>query len=83
MLQCYNPNAAQAYVQIFNVASGSVTLGTTVPLLSVPIAATQTGGFALGTVGAQFGTAISMAATTTATGLTANSTALDCNLLYN
>ena len=30
-LYCYNPNASVAYVQVFNTASGSVTLGTTKP----------------------------------------------------
>lgn len=83
MAQCYNPNSSQIYVQVFNVASGSVTLGTTVPLLSIPIAATATGGFALSNPGINFSTAMSAAITTTATGLTAPSTAGDCNFAYN
>lgn len=83
MLQCGNVNTSEEYVQIFNVASGSVTLGTTAPTLSVPIAATATGGFAFSMIGVQFSTAISVAATTTATGSTAPSTALDCNVTYN
>jgi hypothetical protein len=83
MLQCYNPNSTQAYVQVFNVASGSVTLGTTTPLQSYAIAPSSTGGLAMSSVGVQFSTAISIAATTTAIGSTAPATAIDCNVAYN
>jgi hypothetical protein len=83
MLQCYNPNATQAYVQVFNIVSGSVTLGTTAPTLSIPIAPTSTGGYALSNPGINFSTAISLAAATTATGLTAPGSNLDCNVAYN
>jgi hypothetical protein len=84
MLYCYNPNSVQAYVQVFNVASGSVTLGTTSPTGgSYPIAPTSTGGLAMSSIGIQFSTAISVAATTTATGSTALTTAIDCNAAYN
>jgi len=82
MLHCGNSNAAQGYVQIFNLAAGSVVLGTTVPLLSVVIAPTSTGGFALAAPMA-FSTAMSAAATTTAGGSTALGTALDCNVAFN
>jgi hypothetical protein len=83
MLQCYNPNSSQAYIQVFNVASGSVTLGSTTPILSIAIAPLSTGGFVLANPGINFSTAISAASTTTATGSTANSTAPDCNVVYN
>ena len=83
MLQCGNTNSTEVYVQIYNIASGSVTVGTSTPTLSIPIAATGTGGFTLSLQGLQFGTAISAAATTTATGGTAPSTALDCNAGFN
>lgn len=83
LVQCYNPNATVAYAQVFNIASGSVTLGTSTPLLSVPIPATSNGGFAMSTVPVAFGTAMSWAATTTATGSTAPGTALTCNAAYN
>ena len=83
MLQCYNPNSTQAYIQIFNIASGSVSLGSSTPLQSIPIGPTNTGGFTLSLVGLQFSTAISVAATTTATGSSAPSTAIDCNAAYN
>lgn len=81
MLQCGNTNASEAYVQIYNIASGSVTVGTSTPTLSIPIAATATGGFAMA-LPATFGTAMSAAATTTATGGSAPGTALDCNVAY-
>lgn len=83
MLQCYNPNAVVIYVQVFNLAFGSVTLGTTAPTLSIPIAATSTGGYALANPGINFSAAMSAAVTTTATGLTAAGTATDCNVVYN
>lgn len=80
---CYNPNSSTAYVQIFNIASGSVTLGSSVAVDVVPIPATLNGGFTLPLPGEQFSTAISFAATTTATGSTAPATALTCSYVYN
>src|SRR5882672_2127288 len=81
-IQCYNPNSSQIYVQLFNVASGSVTLGVTAPNLSIPIGPTATGGWAQ-EGGFAFGTAITAAATSTATGSTAPTTAPDCNIAFN
>jgi hypothetical protein len=80
---CYNPNATAAYVQIFNIASGSVTLGTSVAVDTVPVPATSTAGFILPLPGENYATAISFAATTTATGSTAPGTALTCSYGYN
>ncbi len=80
---CYNPNASVAYVQIFNIASGSVTLGTSTPVDVVPVPATLNGGFTLAFPGEQFGNAISYAATTTATGSAALGTPLTCSYGYN
>lgn len=82
MIQCYNPNSSQVYIQIFDAATTGVTLGTTPPKLSIAIGATSTGGFILSAPGIGFSTAISVAATTTATGSTAPATAPDCNALY-
>ena len=86
LLQCGNTNASEAYVQVFSVPSASVTLGTTAPDYSVPIAATSTGGFSMA-MPIQFtggtNTGLSVAATTTATGSTALGAALDCNVAYN
>lgn len=83
MLQCYNPNATPIYVQTYDIASGSVTVGTSTPNLSIPIAATSTGGFALANPGIKFLTAMSMAVTTSATGGTGPGTGADCNVAYN
>ncbi len=81
-VQCYNPNTSQAYVQVFNTASP--TLGSTTPTLSVPIGPTATGGLAMSAYGVALGgSAIVIAATTTATGSTAPSTAVDCNVGYH
>lgn len=77
-----NPNTSDAWVQFFDLASAGVTVGTTVPTLSLWVPA----GGALDTSlvePATFATAITIAATTTATGSTAPSTGLVTNLLYN
>lgn len=82
-LLCYNPNSAVAYVQIFNATTANVTLGTTVPTWFLPVQATTMNGFNLPIgSGYQFSTAISIAATTTPLGSTANSTALSCSFGY-
>lgn len=77
----YNPNSSVSYIQAFNVASGSVTLGTTAPTLVIPIPAAAAANVEWAN-GIAFGTAISFAATTTATGNTAPTTALTGFLLY-
>lgn len=81
-LYCYNPNSSVAYVQVFNATPTGVTLGSTTPLGSFAVAATSIGGFG-SNIGDSYSTAISVAATTTVKGLTAPSTALDCNVSYN
>ena len=35
-----NVSGSAAFVQLFDLAAGSVTLGTTIPLISMPVAAT-------------------------------------------
>jgi hypothetical protein len=80
---CSNADATHwAYFQVFNVASGSVTVGTTA---SVPygIPPASSSGFTMGPVGDQYSTAISAAATSTATNGTAPTTAIDCTVSYN
>lgn len=74
---CANPNTAAAYVQIFDI-SGAVTLGTSTPKWSIRIPPND-GAANLSGVNLNFATAIKIAATTTATGSTAPTTALDCN----
>jgi hypothetical protein len=77
----YNPNSSVSYIQVFNVASGSVTLGTTAPTLVIPLPAGAAANVEWAN-GIAFGAAISFAATTTATGNTAPTTALTGFLLY-
>lgn len=62
-----NPNAAAAYVQLFNVAAGGVTVGVTAPnyVLFVP---PQGAASIIYSTPLGFGTAITYACTTTATG---------------
>lgn len=75
----FNTTAAVAYVQIFNVAAGSVTLGTTAPTMSIGIPAS--GGATVNfDKGIAFGTAMSYACTTTRAGLTGAT--CDVNFFY-
>lgn len=77
----YNPNAAATYVHLYNVAQGSVTVGTTAAKLTFCIPAT--GGANLEILaGIPFSTAISISATTTGGGNTAPSTALEALIWY-
>jgi hypothetical protein len=77
----YNPNSSVEYIQVWDVASGSVTVGTTAPTYVIPIPATS-GANVEFTNGINHGTAIVIAATTTATGSTAPGTALVGFFLY-
>jgi hypothetical protein len=77
----YNNNSTQAYVQIFNVASGSVTLGTTVPDMVIVIPANGGRNVEYNN-GIAFSTAISYACTTTRTGSSAMANAIDVNFFY-
>ena len=79
----FNGSAATAYIQMFNATTANVTLGTTVPKLSVGIPAGQTVCPGPSLVGVRFGTAISIAATTTRGGLTAPASAIDVNFFYD
>lgn len=84
IVHCWNPNTSQIYVQLFNALPTNVTLGTTAPVAFIPIAATSTGGWSISPLAlGGFRTAISVAATTTATGAGAPSTAPDCDIYYN
>lgn len=75
----FNTTAAVAYVQIFNVAAASVTLGTTAPTFSIGIPAS--GGVTVNfDKGIAFGTAISFACTTTRTG--SSGATCDVNFFY-
>lgn len=77
----YNPNSSATYVIVYNVAHGSVTVGTTTPKLVFCIPATSGANLEL-TVGIAFDTAMSIAATTTGGGNTAPTTALEAMVWY-
>lgn len=84
IVHCWNPNAQQIYVQLFNALPANVTLGSTLPVAFIPIAATSTGGWSISPLSlGGFNTAISVAATTTAMGNGAPSTAPDCDIYFN
>ncbi len=82
-----NPNTVSIWVQLFDLQSGQITLGTTPPKLSMMIpkgaSATDAGGMdKLWADGVEFTAAITAYATTTPTGLTAPATALSANFFY-
>ena len=64
----HNDDVAARYLQMFNVASGDVTLGTTTPDLVMQLNADSADTFPLHDM--EFATAFSYAVTTTATGNT-------------
>lgn len=76
-----NPNATDVYLQLFDVAAGSVVLGTTTPTLSLKIPPAG-GRDPVYPIPFRFGTAISYAITTTATGSTAPASACKLNAGY-
>ncbi len=81
--QCKNPNPSEVWIQVFDLASGSVTLGTTTPKMAWPIPAAGYWEDPFpGEMRPAFATAITVAAATTATGATAPATGLSCNFLY-
>jgi len=65
----HNDDPALRYLQMFNAASGDVTLGTTTPDFVLQLNPNSTNTFDFG--GMKFDTAITLAVTTTATGNTA------------
>jgi len=80
-LEVSNSNSADAWIQLYDVAAGSVTVGTTVPDQSyfVPAQGAMDKSFS---VPVAFGTAITYACTTTATGSGAPTTGLVVNAIY-
>lgn len=77
----YNPNSSAAFVQFYNTASGSVTVGTTNPLFMLTIPASSAANLWIGE-GVLFSTAMSWSATSTAGGNGAPTTALDAVAWY-
>lgn len=77
----YNPESAVTFVHFYNTASGSVTVGTTNPLFTLPIPAGSAANL-MSEIGITFGTAITVAATTTAGGNTAPSTGVSATIWF-
>lgn len=78
----YNPNSTAQFVQFYNTAAASVTVGTTNPLFMLTIPATAAANVEF-TNGIQFTNAgFSIAATSTAGGNGAPTTALDAVIMY-
>jgi hypothetical protein len=77
----YNPNASVVYIQVWDVANASITVGTTAPTYVIPIPATAGANLEI-SLGITHATAINVAATTTATGSTAPGTALTGFVIY-
>ena len=82
-----NPNTVSGFLQIFDLATGDITMGTTAPKLSLAIpkgaSATDVGIMdKLWKEGIDFNIAISYAITTTATGSTAMTTAPVGNFFF-
>lgn len=78
----YNPEAAVTFVHFYNTASGSVTVGTTNPLFTLPVPAGSAANLGVNDIGITFGTAITIAATTTAGGNTAPATGVSAVIWY-
>lgn len=78
----YNPNATAQFVQFYNTAAGSVTVGTTNPLFMLTIPATAAANVEFTNGIAFSNTGFSIAATSTAGGNGAPSTALDAVVFY-
>lgn len=77
----YNPNASVVYIQVWDVAIGSITVGTTAPTYVIPIPAGSAANVEF-TNGIKHATEINVAATTTPTGSTAPGTALTGFMLF-
>lgn len=80
-LRAYNAGAAYAFIQVFNVTSGSVTLGTTTPTEFFPVPATGVYDEDYSTP-STYSSAISIAATSTPTGNVAPASTQVVNLRY-
>ncbi len=85
-IYCYNPNSSVAYAQIYNATSTAtetaLLAGTQAPAQSFGIGQTSGQEILMPSPGDWFGTAISIAVATTATGNTQPTTAVDCNASY-
>jgi hypothetical protein len=76
-----NNNAAVSFLQVFNLASGDVTVGTTTPLMTIEIPANSGKVIAPGCLVDLGGSGFTIAGTTGRANSTAPSTALDVNIM--
>lgn len=80
-LDVYNPNSSVCYLQIFNTTSA--TLGSTTPILSIPVTNGVATFWSPGPIGvANFSTAIGVASTTGAQNATTCTTGMTVNVWY-
>lgn len=77
----FNSNTSTVYIQLFDVANASITLGTTAPTFSLGVPAGAAANV-FTEIGIPFATAINWAATTTRTGSTGPSNTVDVNFFY-
>lgn len=77
----FNPNDEVSFVNIYDVAAGGVTVGTTNPLFQIPVPPGAAANLS-GTHGITFGTAISVSATKTAGSATAPDVVMEVVLFY-
>jgi len=76
-----NPNAAVEYIQFYNQLAANVTVGTTIPFMTISIPASSSANLSL-PYGIQCASALSVAATDSAGGNGAPGTGLDLVLWY-
>ena len=82
-VQAVNTGAAPIYLKLYNTAFGSVSVGTTVPLVTIPVPTTATTGSGIAIafpVGIAFGTAISYTFTNLAADADATAVAVGTTL---
>jgi hypothetical protein len=77
----YNPNSVVTYVHLYNTATGSITVGTTAPKVTLPIPASAAANLSI-PPGLAFGTTIAISATATAGGTGSPTTPIDANIWY-
>ncbi len=81
-VQIINTTAATQWVQLFDLATGSVTLGTTSPFLEVQVPASSMVQLQLPAIGVAFTTAICWASTTAERGSTTSPAGVEAFVQY-
>lgn len=81
---CSNPNVTTTFLQVFDMATaGAVSLSSTLPKMALAITSDTAEGEGPSSIGVEFLNGIQVAATTSATGGSAPSSAIDCTLFFN